>query len=81
LFLDVLFFRHFYFPGVQRFHESFYSPQPAHTGAIKFSSVPGWSKLTEGGTIVLTSHFYGSHNGLWKGTATLCRLCALVCGL
>ncbi len=31
--------------------------------------------VTEGGDwVVMTSHFYGSHKGWWKSTATLCML-------
>ncbi len=38
--------------------------------------------VTEGGDrVVLMSHFYRSKKGLVKKTATLCRLCALYCGL
>ncbi len=38
--------------------------------------------VTEGGDwVVLTSHFYGSHKGSWKATATLYRLCVIYCGL
>ncbi len=38
--------------------------------------------VTKGGDwVVRMSHFYGSHKGSWKITATLCRLCALYCGL
>ncbi len=46
----------------------------------------GFGKRTVGGArdgdwrrcwVVLTSHCYGSHKGSWKGTAALCRLCAL----
>ncbi len=48
--------------------------------------VKGWwavlGLVTEGGDrVVRTLHLYGGHKGLWKGTATLCRLCALYCGL
>ncbi len=33
----------------------------------------------DGDWAVRTSHFYGSHKGLWKSTATLCWLCAFYC--
>ncbi len=35
----------------------------------------------DGDWVVRMSHFYGSHKGSWKGTATLCRLCVFYCGL
>ncbi len=34
-----------------------------------------------GDWVVLTSHFYVSHKGSWKITASLFRLCAFYCGL
>ncbi len=38
--------------------------------------------VTEGSDwVVRMSHFYRSHKGSWKGTATLCWLCALYCEL
>ncbi len=42
-----------------------------------------WQKdgARDGDRVVLTSHFYRSHKGSWKGTATLCRVCAIFCGL